>query len=398
MTAKPIDLRVTTFIHRYLFDGVLLLLISILFTPLFFLDIFRKTTNDYRIHLAWAMQVGTDLAKIPGYILAHSLWQYLVFGIHLITLSPYKVSAFLITIGSVALAGWVIYREFLAITDRAAWPKWTPVGLSIGLLVVNPISLLALRDHFFYLGYIAMNSYHNPTILLLKPIALLQFIYTVHSFTRSSISGKEITILAVLSILSAYAKPSFTICLLPALGALVGLRWLMKQSIPWKAMIWGIGLPSAAVLIAQFYMSYTGNQDGRVIFAPLGVMQSYSDNLLPKLILSLLFPLLLTIVYRKQVVQSPSMLVAWTCFIFGAFYSYFMAESGARFHDGNFEWSGEITIFILFFASTAFFLEMLAKTGFLKNIYQKLISGVWGLHLLAGVIYLVYSTLINGYY
>jgi hypothetical protein len=398
MAAKPNDLRITTFIHRYLFDAVVLLLISILYTPLFYLDIFRKTVNDYRVHLSWAMLIGTAPIKIPGYILAHSLWQYLVFGIHQITFSPYKVSAFLVTLGCVELAGWVLYREFLAVTDRAAWPKWSAVGLSVALLVVNPITILALSDHNLYLGYLSVNSYHNPTILLLKPIALLQFIYTARSFTKFSVSGKEIAAIAVLSLLSAYAKPSFTICLLPALGILVVLRWVMKQSIPWKPLVWGIGLPSAAILLLQFWMSYTGNQEGKIIFTPLGVMQMYSGNLLAKLLLSILFPILVTIFYRKQVISSPNMLMAWICFFFGAFYSYFLAESGSRFRDGNFVWSGEITVFILFFASTIFFLEMQAKDGSLKNSVQKMIFGAWSLHLLAGVVYLIYSTVTNGYY
>jgi hypothetical protein len=398
MADKSIRLQIKPLVDGYFFDVMTVFLVSALFTPLFFLDIFRKNVNDYKAHIAWAAMIGTDIIKIPGGTLAHSLWQYLVFIVHQISSAPYKQSAFLVTLGSVALTGWILYREFVVITDRTAWSRWRAVGLSIAILLVNPICILALGDHYLYLGYLAMNSFHNPTSLLLKPIALLQFIYTLHAFNNPKISVREIVITAVLSILSAYAKPSFTICLLPALGIMVIIYWFKKQTIHWNLLIWGICLPSAIVLFAQFLLSYTGNQEDSIIFSLFGVMHSTSNYLFAKLLLSITFPMLLTIFYRKRIMSSPKMLLAWICFIVGAFYSYFLAESGPHFRDGNFVWSGEIAIFILFFASTAFFLEEIVKSGIIKNIFQKVISGAWVLHLVSGIVYLLYSILTNGYY
>jgi hypothetical protein len=399
MAVKSTDLlHISSFTKRHRFDGLTLLLAGVLFAPVFFLAIYYKTANDYHAHLGWAMMLDGDPTKIPGFILAHTLWESLVFSVHRITFAPYEVAALLVTLGSALWAAWVIYHEVRAIIERAAWPKWWAVGLSLAVLVANPISLLALRDHQYYLSYVAMNSYHNPTILLLKPIALLQFAYTFRGFIQPVVSGKAIALLAFLSLLSTYAKPSFTVCLLPAIGLMVVLRWFTKGPIPWKLIIWGVGMPSAAVLAAQYVVSYVGSQDGGIIFAPLAVMRGYSSHLFPKFVLSIFFSVLVTVYYWRDALRSPSMILAWGCFFAGALSTYLLAESGTRFYYGNFTWSGEIANFVLFFCTTLFFLERLAQPGALKGGAQKLLGGVWSLHIVAGVVYLLVCTLTNNYY
>jgi hypothetical protein len=398
MSEQTVGRRFAALPKRYFYPGLTLFLAGLIFTPVFFLAIFRKTANDYRLHLSWARQIGTEPQKIPGYEISHSLWHLLVFIVHSITFSPYKVAGFLVTLGSVVLAAWLVYHEFQRIAEKAGWAKGWAVALSLGVVLANPISLLAVADRQFYLGYLAMNSYHNPTILLLKPIALLQFTVIVRSFLQERVSWKAVGLAALLSLLSAYAKPSFTVCILPAVGLLAVWRWFTKQSIPWKLVIWGVCVPSALALAGQYFVTYLGAQDAHVIFDPLGVMQLYSGYLLPKFLLSILFPLLATAVYWKQAQRSPGMITAWGAFAAGAAYTYFMAEGGIRFRDGNFAWSGEIASLVLFFAATVFCLENLAKGGSLKGTAQKALAGIWGLHVLFGVAYLLVCTLTNNYY
>ena len=47
-------------------------------------------------------------------------------------------------------------------------------------------------DKLFYLGYIGLATYHNPTIRLLQPVALLSFFCAVRVFTPLSNSWKVV--------------------------------------------------------------------------------------------------------------------------------------------------------------------------------------------------------------
>ena len=91
------------------------------------------------------------------------------------------------------------------------------------------------------------------------------------------------------------------------------------------------------------------------------------------------------------------MILAWLCFIFGAFYSYFMSEtSGGQFTMGNFDWSAEVSLFILFVVVTLFWIERLVE----KKRWEKKDTAVavaFGLHLISGIIYYLYSLSVDDY-
>src|SRR5690606_10371708 len=97
--------------------------------------------------------------------------------------------------------------------------------------------------------------YHNPTIVLLKPLALGLFLYAVgvfsaqgHFHTRGAWAAAF-----VLTVLCGLAKPNYLIVLLPTLGLVTVYRLLKKQPVNWPLLL-SIALPAVVLLGLQFFM------------------------------------------------------------------------------------------------------------------------------------------------
>lgn len=393
--------------HFWIEFGMVVILL-VLFAPMFYSQIFLKENNDFGLHILYASQMLDEPEKVPAFNIAHAGWQMQVVGVRGITNSSWKTSAFLVTLASAVLAGWVLFRVFRRGTRRMKVPDLWAVGLTLGTLLATPVSILGFRDGLFYFGYLGMNTYHNATILLLKPLAIVQFFLALRVFDGSRSTWLQVIATFCLSAYAAFAKPNFTICLLPMMGLLFLVFWWKKKSLDWKLFIVGFGIPSSAVVLWQMLLSYSPAEEGGAIFAPFGVMGVYSNHLLIKFFLSILFPMVVTLFNFKEARRSNKMTLAWLSFLLGAFYTYFLAESGDRFQDGNFGWSGEIANFILFVVSTYFLLERLSLTagkgkGSLKKIWlpQKgqsmIVWAAWGSHVTAGIIYYLVCLLTNRY-
>ncbi|MCE9646931.1 MAG: hypothetical protein K8S20_13100 [Chloroflexi bacterium] len=292
------------------------------------------------------------------------------------------------------LAALVLFLWFWPVFIKRKLPIWMDLLIILGISIATPISLFWPWDHHMYLGYVGITTYHSPTIILLKPFALLQVILACACFDHSiPLEKGRIIAAGVVSLIAAYIKPSLAICILPALGGFAVYRLMQRRRVNLSGLFFGFVLPSVLFLIWQFFVTYFANEEGGIIFLPLGVMGAYSDHLIFKLILSALFPMLVLIVYYEQAKLDERIMLAWLLFGFGLFFTYFFAESGPRRMDGNFGWSGEITLMLLFMVSTLFYLEMPPKQPWINF----LVKAGWILHVVFGVLYYFYCIYNNTY-
>lgn len=272
------------------------------------------------------------------------------------------------------------------------------VVLAIGLMVVTPVTMPTWAMRNLYYGYIGINTYHNPSILALKPFALLVSVFAVIALmqpTRFRSIG-TVALCAVLTALSVLAKPNFALCLLPALAILAGFKLLRREAVNWPLVIVGIALPALALLAYQYMFTYGGDsvQDSDIIFAPLTAL-SLKDRLVllpPKFFLSILFPFSVYTLFFKTARRSVLLNLAWLMFLFGAFQMYFLAETGERLHDGNFFWSGHITLFLLFVASVVFVIQQRPISITTRGTWEmspRFVTcvGVFAVHLVSGFLY-----------
>ncbi|SNB46658.1 hypothetical protein [Geobacter sp. DSM 9736] len=347
----------TAISRRELTTGALLVATAaaILFAPV--LSRMVGHAYDYIVHTELAAVMLTKREVITP----HFLFQALALAVHLVFPAPLDWTAFFVVLASTSATAAII---FISLRHEGAAPVMAGV-ISATLLLSAPVTLLALLDGHLYLGYIATNVFHNPTILLLKPLALLSFMFMTRAFDgveRARLSS--ILLCAGITVACVLSKPSFTICILPAAVLMMGLSRLNNRTFDSRLIWFGILLPAAVLLIAQYWFTYSQDQisgvyEGKstIVLAPFAVMSVYSSWLLPKFILSLLFPLAVLLLHLKEAVSDRRLLLAWLAFAFGGGFTYLLAESGPRMYQGNFVWSGQITLFVLFICSALFLLR-----------------------------------------
>ena len=383
-----------TFLQRWGPTIVLVLLVALVFSPIIYKVIYTYHF-DYDSHIYWAEQIfhPTDSDNVPLALWAHSNWHFLVILFSFITFGSFPVAGSLATVFSIILLSVVTFQLIRPVLLQKNISLWWGVAVALGMTLVAPIYLYVIKDKQFYFGYLGLTSYHNPTIILLKPLAILVFIWGMRCFQPAARNGRQVLIAAVFSILATLTKPSFAICFIPALG--LGVLWYLfrKKPLDWKMIIFGFILPTSLVLIWQFWLTYASNDPSSIELAPFGVMNIRSGWLDRKFLLSIGFPLLIMVLYWKDALKDTRLLLAWTTLFFGSFFTYFLAEQGPRFAHGNFVWSGEIAMLVLFSMSTLFFIEKARE-----NRYKTILVGlVWGLHVLCGVGYYLHLYLTGIY-
>ena len=233
------------------------------------------------------------------------------------------------------------------------------MGLTLALLLVGP--LFFFTPNALYLGYLPAHVYHNPTILVLKPFALPLFSVAIIGFGQRPPLLKSRRLLLVgtslLAFLAPLAKPNLAIAVLPAIALTTAWMWWRKIPLDWPLLA-AILLPSLLVLVYQYSLTFEKHAD-TILLNPFGFLKArgrYDWMVFPKFFLSIAFPLTVYALYFSQARRNIVLNFAWLLFGLGAFYSYMLTEN-VRLVDGNFTWSGQITLFVLFVISTSFLLE-----------------------------------------
>jgi hypothetical protein len=316
--------------------------------------------GDYAAHIRYAQQFARTLKPPIGQFL------FTVLAAALGELSGnYEAAAVVIVTTAQVVLALVVYVWLTRpTTDR--WGERVPAldpmlgaGLSVAVLFAGPASILLANGlGGNYLGYVAVTAYHSPTQLLLRPLAVLLFLaVTALLMGRSPQVSRRVAVtgFATLTFATTLAKPSYTICIVPAVVVVLAVRRARRPSIDVGLLWWGFLVPAAAATAVTYLLTYvTGIHDvesGGVVLAPFDTYSHYSHQLLLKFLLSAAFPIAVATAYRTTARRDLGLMLAWVAFAFGAAVTYFLAESGVRRYDGNFWWSGQITLFILYVAS-----------------------------------------------
>lgn len=389
-----------------------LVLLFVAVILVFGIAIYRQLpVGDYQHHLEWARELSDK-----GYIYRppNQLFQTLVVMVRplipfraftkispyistIIDAKSYDIATLLLMLAAMAATALIVFKRFIDIwnTVEEKLSPWLAVGLTLVAMLVGPIFFLTLPERT-YLGYITGNVYHNPTFILLRPLAMLVFYLTFRQL-YSRPSWKPIVLGAVLLALATQAKPSFTITFLPAVGLLALFQIKRFRSLNWWYVIVTLALPAIVILAEQFYMTYLGAESDSIIFAPFKAILQYVPNLgsvFLFILLSTLFPMLFTFFYRQQLQNEKTVLFAWLNFLVAVAIALLFTEVKNIAHL-NFWWGSMVALFILFVET----IGQAARLGVFD--YRKrerlavnaVITGTLALHLVCGVIYYMNSIL-----
>jgi hypothetical protein len=356
---------------------------------LLMIPVFTFETTEMWDHL-WHLQFAAEwyTTGTPPQLLPHMGYHLLLMGLHRLTQIDMRWLVVAIMSLSAGVGGWLVYSWLLrALPKPDMRARWQVAGLSIVLLLVAPIFLLTLPNENIYFGYMVPHPYHNPTSLLVKPISLLLTLLLLRAVTVQRMSNWGLLGTFLLVVASLMIKPSYLLCVLPPIGLVAFYRMYHRQAVDVLTLGLAVGLP--ALLVMGIQSAFVQTTLGGVYFAPLYALHMSSPETMPllplKFVLSLVFPLLVTLYFRRQAARTLYMWVAWLTFAAGAAQYFLLGEvtfPGAT----NWWWGAQISTFILFVMCARLWLEQ--GGGQLPATRREwLVRGALALHVLCGVLW-----------
>jgi hypothetical protein len=295
----------------------------------------------------------------------------------------YVFAALVVGTASYVALALLLHHRILKERSGSGADAWASAGWALALMLVGPITVLTWHTRHLYLGYVAPNVFHNPTVALLKPLALAWF-WIVARPDRER--GRGWMAAALLAWSATLAKPSFTVALVPALGLWLALaRWL-PRAVDTRAALASV-IAGGATLAYQVWAR--GGQPALLGFEPLEVMGFYSERWqMPFFfLLSIAFPLCLAAARWPTARRSGPLMLAWLVFGIGASYGYLLAEAGPNMRDGNWLWSGQVALFVLFAESVLLFRSRTGDGAPPSGRWRRACAVVFALHLACGLVW-----------
>ena len=338
------------------------------------------SSTDIGTHVQLAEEILAN-----GIVFPHFLWHILVVAVHAVAPRlSWMDAAWIVVVASYALQG-----ALLAVIVTRVFPPTKKsdslaiVCLTLLFVIAAPVTILTWREWALYYGYLNMDPYNSPTHALLKPLAIVAFGLTAKAFADGGNLRDGLLVSAAVA-LSALAKPSLTICLVPATVVLAAWYRAGGRTVPVAYLCGAIVVPALAVLAWEYLSYFAPGARSSIVVAPFLVMAHYATDLGPKFFMSILLPLAVLFVYGRQVFDDPAMQLAWIQFGFAVAYTYLLAETRDPLA-GNFAWTGQISNYVLFIASAVF---VLRHRGTRARTMPCAVA--FGLHAASGLLFFVF--------
>jgi len=298
------------------------------------------------------------------------------------------------------LASWASFpsanhRESISASCTDAGPVgWRLVGLTMCLCLAGPIWSPEIGWQNFYLGKFSPNAWHNPTLLLSWPFIILHFAGLLQCLNQPNFKRlcQVLFYLAVATVI----KPNYTVALCGALPITLLLKSFRSPA--WiRAVILQLAV-AVLVLLPQF-AAFQAEENAVVVLAPFTIVSQRSGFIPLTFLTSVAFPLIVAITLRRGLLGNQAFQLAALLFLVAAAQCYLLVESGpgrSALH-GNWYWGAHATLFLLFLVSLAALWRATfgeARRDF--GIYA--CWGVFGLHVVTGVLWLTKHFIACSYY
>lgn len=359
---------------------------------------------DYGAHIRIAEKLNFHH---PSSIATHSepLWHICLRAVQALT-QVRPVTAGGIVVGLCYAAMFLMVCRFL----MQAVPGISPAAAALASLAVHLCCALWVPafDPNPYVGQGSPNVWHNPTIIMVKPLCLpFFFIITKemetcrdNSFHRL-IPVRKCIIMAVLLVLCNLAKPCFAQIFYPAIFILM-IYWLILyrgKNFPMALELFITCLPSVLLMGAQYLIAFHQNtasssEEGGIIFAPFVVAGLRTKSIPVSILLAIAFPLFTTIVLLAMKKHSLVRLLSWLMYLCGLLEKLLLAEGGSRLTHGNLAWGHNLALYFLFVVGMRDWLRLRRETR--NPAVRATAAALLFWHLFSGCWYLFYHMLYMG--
>lgn len=223
---------------------------------------------------------------------------------------------------------------------------------------VGTLYLPWLGDRY-YLGGFLPNTWHNPTVMMVKPFTILLF-YLYYQILTTDAPKNYYQAASLVMAISAFAKPALYQILMPTLAIYCVITFLTrrdKYSLMKGCKVALTCLPTLVVAIAQVLI-LAGEHDTSFKIEYMAGWKGIVDNIGMSVFITVLFPALgalLALVYKinvkKYVFSLLLLLVAM-----GELAFVYMPN---KLHDGDFAWAVILAVFINYLVAV----ETMIKTN-----------------------------------
>lgn len=281
-----------------------------------------------------------------------------------------------------------LVRRMVGARLQAAW-VWLA---ALSLHVVAAVYLPALNP-FLYRGPGSVTIFHNATTIVAKPVSWLAAgLLLVVVAPRTQRRWLWALTAAVAVVVATLAKPNGTLALLPALWLVLGGAWLAGKPLP--RGVWWLVVPSLAALLLLAYQSTirsNGGSDFAVGWLRAALLSS------PHPYVSVLqlcaFPLLTLLLAPPLWRDRLTLVVVAACAL--AVVQYFVFYEPAQITANNFAWGLRIVVPLWHALALGWLLRIYSRSH--VPLRAHVLAAVYGLHLLAGALYLVQLLVRNSY-
>ncbi|MEH2554029.1 hypothetical protein V1286_001558 [Bradyrhizobium algeriense] len=335
--------------YRSFFFATVFVVAMVLFAIPFYGSLIVNASSDFHVHLQYAKNIH----KFSDIVSPHFGFQLGLLALSSLTLPLDAVGILLVSASYGAMAV-MITAEMQRRAQKSDWRAASWVAIAV--LVACQINLLTAWKPNLYYGYFNAISYHNPSQQLMKGAALAAWFLYVRDFVqdRRHVAFYRDASIAALCIISAVCKPSFLIAFLPCAGlrSLVDMfhrRWIQVLR---YALV--VAAPSILILLWQVWFAYVDSTNAGIAVRPFAIFP-FSMELLIKGILSLAFPIFVGVTFRKELNLSSPLIWAYIFLTITLAYTLLLVETGPRSGDGNFAWSLQFGVFLVYVESAILF-------------------------------------------
>lgn len=343
---------------------------------------------QWHIHSAQRWSDGESITKI----LPHFGLQAAILITATMTSARIPDAAVWLLSMTMTLTAYLMYRLLDHFTGRAH-PDYAILLGAAALMLVSAVYVPVFND-YFYLGQGGPNAWHNPTIILLKPFAILATVLTPGLLLEHERRGLSYphALLSLLLLLSTLIKPSFMIAYIPALFLLALLH--RSMSFRFYLSLCMVLAPPLLLLLYQYFITYTsgGIHESGVVIDVLGVWRLYSSCIPASLLQLTAFPLVLFAFQARRVMRNKHLLLSWSIFVVAVLQYMFLAETAFKYTHGNFGWGMDVGIQLIFLFSLVEYLGWLKRLPSCQNrrwnmVAFTLTSVLLLAHLASGILY-----------
>lgn len=370
---------------------------------IFYLVFALRICDDHRVYLNIIVRVvhGEWLPPL-NFLYYLTVWAFAFFttNMNLLMLSQVGVLSLAVAL-KVFITKKIMYEYAHMCGKKIGRPDRIPLTAFLLAFAFSLPSTNFFSKGWLYMGSHPPNHWVNSTTIFLMPCALLLFWVSYKQLLEPS--RNRIWLISLLAVVSILIKHNFFLVFATIWPVFLVRRMGLGKAF-WQNVL-PVWIPGALLLGIQglalkvtTYDTYIPDQWG-ITISPFSVWSYWQPNIPLGIVVSCLFPITYLLLHFRQSIrnllqQYPLLLLIAGFVIYAIF-----AETGMRETAGNFGWQCFVCNYLLFMVT----LMLLVNRGLPDfrirklPVKDKVILGVFLLHVAAGIIYLIRMLAVRSY-